>query len=223
MYWQKILSFNGYPEYGIRLSSSFDDYSESNTCLSDEENEILESYVADSWEYINKHLTEKDSSLSIHHLKQKNILIKIIDKMILSELDFYRAVRTEGRIFFAPLTDKLKNGLIKKGIIMINNHFMSFTNNPYSLKAFSGDPIQGEVENNCIIYKLGSGVKSISKISPIGEFEGIVPPGTLFEVKSVGKLNIEIKSGLMRNLWFIELERAMPLSSPHFDFYGNHV
>ncbi|WP_253073554.1 hypothetical protein [Sodalis ligni] len=54
----KILSFDGYPEYGIRLSSSFDDHVKSNYCISNEENEALDSYVAHSWEYINKFLVK---------------------------------------------------------------------------------------------------------------------------------------------------------------------
>ncbi|ECI4826235.1 hypothetical protein DRM84_21650, partial [Salmonella enterica subsp. arizonae] len=157
------------------------------------------------------------------HLERKATLEKLVNKMPLSNLDFYRAVRTDGRSFFSPLTYKLENRLIETGTILINKGFLSFTNNPYSLKAFSGDTITGEVENNCIIYKLTGGVKSISKISPIDEFEGIVLPGSLLEVKHARNLNIKIKSGHLRSIWIIELEKAPLSSSPHFDFYGKPV
>ncbi len=223
IFWQKILSFDGYPEYGIRLSSSFDDHVKSNYCISNEENEALDSYVAHSWEYINKFLVKNDTPYSIDHLERRNILANIVNKMPLSDLDFYRAVRTDGRCFFEPLIYKLEKGLIKAGTIMISKAFLSFTNNPYSLRAFSGDPIQGEVENNCIVYKLSGGVKSISKISPVDEFEGIIPPDTLLEVKHARKLNIGIKSGQVRNVWFIEIEKAPFSSITHLDFYGNSV
>ncbi|MBJ9048892.1 hypothetical protein [Citrobacter braakii] len=222
-FWQKILAFDGYPEYGIRLSSSVDDYITSSFCISNEENEALDSYVADSWGYINKYLTKNNSSYSIRHLERKNILSDIISKMPLSELDFYRAVRTNGRCFFDPLIYKLNEGLINTGAVMTNNTFLSFTSNPYSLRAFSSDTIQGNVENNCIIYKLSGGVKSISKISPVDEFEGIIPPNNLFEVKHARKLNIKIQSGQERNVWLIEMEKAQISSIPHCDFYGNFV
>ncbi|WP_291969357.1 hypothetical protein [Candidatus Symbiopectobacterium sp.] len=222
-FWQEILSFDSYPEYGIRLSSSIDDYVTSNHCISNEEGEALDSYVADSWEYINKFLAENNPSCSIHHLERKKILTNVVNKMPLSEIDFYRAVRTDGRCFFEPLIYKLKEGLIDTGTIMINNTFLSFTNNPYSLRAFAGDTIQGDVENNCIVYKLAGGVKSISKISSVDEFEGIIPPDSLLEVKHARKLNIKIKSGQERNVWFIEMEKAPLSSTPHCDFYGNPV
>ncbi|WP_224653106.1 hypothetical protein [Pectobacterium versatile] len=223
IFWQKILSFDGYPEYGIRLSSSVDDYVTSNYFLSNEENEALDSYVADSWEYINKFLAENNSSYPIHYLERKNILTNIVNKMPLSEIDFYRAVRTGGRCFFEPLIYRLREGLMEVGTIMINKTFLSFTSNPYSLRAFSGDTIQGDVENNCIVYKLAGGVKSISKISPVDEFEGLIPPDSLLEVKHARKLNIKIKSGQVRNVWFIEMEKAPLSSRPHCDFYGNPV
>lgn len=223
IFWQKIFAFDGYPEYGIRLSSSVDDYISSNCCISNEENEALDSYVADSWGYINKFLTENNFSSSTRYLERKNILNNIINKMPLSELDFYRAVRTNGRCFFEPLIYKLNEGLIKTGTVVINKTFLSFTSNPYSLRAFSSDTIQGDVENNCIVYKLSGGVKSISKISPVDEFEGITPPNSLFEVKHARKLNIKIQSGQERNVWFIEMEKAQLSSIPHCDFYGNPV
>lgn len=222
-FFKNIFSFNGYSDYGVKLSSSFDDHIDSSILISHEENEVLESYVADSWMYINKYLIEKKTSHSINYLERKNILNIIVNKMPLSELDFYRAVRTEGRCFFTSLIFKLEIGLIEPGTIMLNNSFLSFTNNPYSLRAFSGDTCQGDVENNCIVYKLTGGVRSISKLSPIGEFEGIITPDTLFEVKHVRKLSIEIKSGQVRNVWFIELVRAPISSRPHLDFYGNAV
>ena len=106
---------------------------------------------------------------------------------------------------------------------MINKVFLSFTNNPYSLRAFSGDCFSGEVENNCILFKLTGGVKSISKISPVDEFEGIIPPDSLLEVKYVRNLNIKVKSGQVRKIWFIKLEKAPLSSRPHIDFYGNPV
>lgn len=55
---QKILSFNGYPEYGIRLSSSFDERFKSDDYIFLEENEALENYFADSREYIDKYLED---------------------------------------------------------------------------------------------------------------------------------------------------------------------
>lgn len=222
-FWEKILSFDGYPEYGIRLSSSYDDYFKSNADISHKEHKALEDYVADSWEYINKYLTDNNSPYSTHHLERKRILENILNKMPLSELDFYRAVRTDGRCFFSSLIYKLEKGLVGPGSILINKAFLSFTNNPYSLRAFSGDSINGEVENNCIVYKLTGGVKSISKISPVDEFEGIIPPDSLLEVKHVRNLNIKIKSGQVRNIWFIELVKAPLSSRPHIDFYGNPV
>lgn len=223
IFWQNIFSFNGYPEYGIRLSSSFDDLVESNDCISDEESEALDNYVAESWEYINKYLAKDDAPYSASHSERKEALERVIDKMPTSELDFYRAVKTSDRDFFANLTYKLENDIIEPGTILTNKCFLSFTNNPYSLKTFAGDNINGDVENGCIIYKLTGGVKSISKISPTEEFEGIVPPENLLEVKHVRKLNIDLKSGQTRNIWFIELEKAPLAPRPHFDFYGNPV
>lgn len=222
-FWQKILSFNGYPEYGIRLSSSFDERFKSGAYISPKENEALEDYVADSREYINKYLADNELPYSAHHLERKKILENIINKMPMSELDFYRAVRTDGKCFFSNLIFKLEKGLIETRTIMINKTFLSFTSNPYSLRAFSGDSINGDVENNCIIYKLTGGVKSISKISPADEFEGIIPPDSLLEVKYVRNLNIQIKSGQIRNVWFIEIDKAPLSSRPHIDFYGNPV
>ncbi|EMZ4422830.1 hypothetical protein ABDM33_001724, partial [Salmonella enterica] len=198
-FWQKVLSFDGYPEYAIQLSSSFNELAKVDSDISPEENEALENYVGNSWEYINKYLVKNEEHDSTLYLERKATLEKIINKMPPSDLDFYRAIRTDGRSFFAPLIYKLENRLIETGTILINKSFLSFTNNPYSLKAFSGDTITGEVENNCIIYKLTGGVKSISKISPIDEFEGIVLPDSLLEVKQVRSLNIKIKSGHLRN------------------------
>lgn len=222
-FWQKILFFNAYPEHGIQFSSAFDNNQISDICISHEENEVIESYVAGSWEYINKYLAGKEISGEIPHLERKNTLTNIVNKMPTLKIDFYRAVRTYDKDFFTPLIDRLSQGLIAGGTIMINKLFLSFTSNPYALKAFAGDTIQGEVENNCVVYKLTGGVKSISKISPVDEFEGIIPPETLFEVKHVNKLDIKIKSGQVRNIWFIELQRALPLSMPHVDFYGNPI
>ncbi|EBR2487067.1 hypothetical protein B2E92_05390 [Salmonella enterica] len=222
-FWQKILSFDGYPEHAIKLSSSFNEIVKVDSSISAEENEALENYVGNSWEYINKYLINNEGNDSTLHLERKATLEKLVNKMPLSNLDFYRAVRTDGRSFFSPLTYKLENRLIETGTILINKGFLSFTNNPYSLKAFSGDTITGEVENNCIIYKLTGGVKSISKISPIDEFEGIVLPGSLLEVKHARNLNIKIKSGHLRSIWLIELKKAPLSSSPHFDFYGKPV
>ncbi|QQG30028.1 hypothetical protein JFY74_08390 [Pectobacterium carotovorum] len=222
-FWQNILSFDGYPEYGIRLSLSFDDHVKSNYCISHEEEEALGNYIADSWEYINKYLTPNPPLYSIHSLERKTTLERLVNKMPTSELDFYRAVRTDGRCFFSTLIDKLEKKMIETGNILINYSFLSFTNNPYSLRAFFGDTANGEVENNCILYKLTGGIKSISKISPVDEFEGIVPPGSLLEVEHARKLNIKIKSGHVRNIWFIEIKKAPLSSKPHFDFYGNAV
>lgn len=223
IFWQKVLAFDGYPEHGIRLSSSIDDYITSNFCISNEENEALDSYVADSWGYINEFLVKNNSSYSPHHLERKNTLINLVNKMPLSPLEFYRAVRTDGRCFFDPLIYKLNEGLIKTSTIMISKAFLSFTSNPYSLRSFSGDNIRGDVENNCIVYKLAGGVKSISKISPVDEFEGIIPPDSLLEVKHTRRLNIKIQSGQERNVWFIEMEKAPLSAMPHCDFYGNPV
>ncbi|GLY62478.1 hypothetical protein Pcaca05_33350 [Pectobacterium carotovorum subsp. carotovorum] len=222
-FWQKILSFDGYPEYGIRLSSSFDDHIKSNNFISHDESEALANYVANSWEYINKYLIPNALPYPIHFLERKTALKNMLNKMPTSELDFYRAVRTDGRCFFSALIYKLEKGLIENGNILINSAFLSFTNNPYSLRAFYGDTINGDIENNCIIYKFSGGIKSISKISPADEFEGIIPPDNLFEVENARKLNIKIKSGHVRNVWFIEIKKAPLSSTPHFDFYGNSV
>lgn len=223
VFWQNIFSFDGYPEYGLRLSSYADDYATSNYCISNEEFEALDSYVANSWEYINKFLAENSPPYPALYLEKINMLTNIINKMPLLKLDHYRAVKTDGRFFFEPLTLKLKEGVIKAGTIMINRTFLSFTSNPYSLRAFVGDAIRGDVENNCIIYKLGDGIKSISKISEVNESEGILPPDTVLEVKNTRELKIKVNSGQVRNVWFIEMERAPLASTPLCDFYGNYI
>ena len=111
-FWQKILSFEGYPEYGIRLSSSFDNYFKPYADISHKENEALENYVADSWGYINKYLTDNKSPCTPRHMERKIILENIIEKMPLSELNFYRAVKTDGRFFSHLLYTNLKKNLL---------------------------------------------------------------------------------------------------------------
>ncbi|ENY5534661.1 hypothetical protein ACFZFR_001597 [Salmonella enterica] len=59
-FWQKVLSFDGYPEHAIKLSSSFNELVKVDSSISAEENEALENYVENSWEYINTLSTMKE-------------------------------------------------------------------------------------------------------------------------------------------------------------------
>lgn len=220
---QKVLSFEGYPEYGINLSSAFDNYITSNLFISPEEEDMIENYVANSWEYINKHLVGKEISPEIQHAERKRSLTEVINKMPLSPLDFYRASRTSGRAFFNPLINKLEKGIIEKDTILLNKSFLSFTTSPYALKAFAGDELQGKIEKDCVIYKVAGNVNAISKVSSVEEFEGIIPPDSLLRVKSANNLLIETKSGQQNNIWFVELERVSDTFVPHLDFYGNPI
>ncbi|WP_080412551.1 ADP-ribosyltransferase [Burkholderia ubonensis] len=224
-FFQNIFSLDGFPGYAIDLSSSIDNFIFGDCRgVTRDEMEAIESYVGNSFEYINKSLAApEEASESIASIEiKKNTLTKAIEKMPISEMTFYRAAKTLGRSYFETLVDRLENGSISRGVALENKTFLSFTSNPYALRSFAGDQFSGEVEDRCIIYKMDGGLRSISKISPVeSECEGILTPGSIAVVSGVTKLNILTKSSAPRSLWLVELKRDLHCTTPILDFYGN--
>ncbi|SDD53429.1 hypothetical protein SAMN05216345_110186 [Cupriavidus sp. YR651] len=222
---EAIFSFHGFPEHAIRLSSAIDSLLyRQGADLTPAEAEAIESYVGNSWDYINQFLAMSEMSDQKWLVEdRKTLLMQALDKLPISPMTFYRATRTMGLEWYQTLVDRLENGSISAGTTLKSRSFLSFTSSPYALRPFACDYVAGaEPEDGCIIYRIEGGLRSISKVSANEfEYEGILLPDCTVSVAQTEKLDIPSRSGKTRTVWFVQLEEDARGGTPAFDFHGN--